>query len=158
VPRSVRARVPWRWLALGCLLPDLIDKPIWVVAQRLGSESEHFDMARLVGHTAFLAAAIALVAWRTRSPAWVALAYGIPTHLVLDVITDYVMGGGWGVWKGWLFWPFQVPRLRELVMVGSALGELAGDLKYRVYIAGEVVGALLLLWDYARNRFGRDRR
>ena len=29
-----------------------------------------------------------LVAWRRRSLAWAALAYGIPTHLVLDVVTD----------------------------------------------------------------------
>jgi len=31
----VRERLPWRWLALGCLLPDVIDKPIWLVAQWL---------------------------------------------------------------------------------------------------------------------------
>ena len=155
MPRSVRERVPWRWLALGCLVPDVIDKPVWVVAQWLGAESRHVDTARMIGHTAFLAAAVALVAWRRRSPKWVALAYGIPTHLVLDVVTDFGMGGGLGVWKSWLFWPFQVPRL-GILMVASPLGELAGEMENGVYIAGEVIGGALLLWDFARTRFGKD--
>jgi hypothetical protein len=147
----VRARLPWRWLALGCLLPDLIDKPIWVVAQWLGSESRHADTSRMIGHTAFLAAAVALVAWRRRSLPWVALAYGIPTHIVLDVITDYGVGGGWGVWKRWLFWPFEVPRL-GILMVASPLGELASEIHYRVYVVGELVGFALLIVDFVRSR------
>ena len=147
----MRERVPWRWLAFGCLLPDAIDKPIWLVAQWLGATSRHLDYARMAGHTAFLAGAVAVTAWRYRSPAWVALAYGIPTHLVLDVVTDYGMGGGWGVWKSWLFWPFEIPRL-GILMVGSPLGEFALELHSRVYIAGEVIGVALLLWDFARSR------
>src|SRR5439155_565130 len=55
VPHAVRKRLPWRWLALGCLLPDVIDKPIWLVAQWLGAASEHFDTARVIRHTALLA-------------------------------------------------------------------------------------------------------
>ncbi len=150
----MRKRLPWRWLALGCLLPDVIDKPIWLVAQWLGAESRHFDSARMVGHTAFLAAAVVLIAWRRHSPAWAALAYGIPTHLVLDVVTDYGIGSGWGVWKSWLFWPFHIPRL-GILMVGSPLIELALEVHNRVYIAGELIGAAVLLWDFARSRSRR---
>ncbi|HKN54297.1 MAG TPA: metal-dependent hydrolase [Amycolatopsis sp.] len=150
----MRERLPWRWLALGCLLPDVIDKPIWLVAQWLGAESRHFDTARMVGHTAFVAAAVVLVAWRRRSPAWTALAYGIPTHLVLDVVTDYGMGGGWGVWKSWLFWPFHIPRLGILMI--PPMQELAFEMQNRVYIAGELIGAALLLWDFAKSRLRRD--
>ena len=132
----------------------MIDKPIWLVAQWLGAESRHFDSARMVGHTAFVAAAVVSVAWKWRSPAWTALAYGIPTHLVLDVVTDYGMGGGWGVWKTWLFWPFNIPRL-GILTVGSPLSEFALEMHNRVYIAGEVIGAALLLWDFARSRSRR---
>src|SRR2546426_11635705 len=57
VPHAVRNRLPWRWLALGCLLPDLIDKPIWLVAQWLGAAAGHFGTARGIGPTALLAAA-----------------------------------------------------------------------------------------------------
>ena len=145
IPRRLRERLPW-WLTFGCLLPDVIDKPIWVVAQWLGAESQQFDTARMFGHTAFL-----LSWWRWRTSALVAMAYGIPTHLVLDVITDKGMGGGWGVWKSWLFWPFEVPRL-GILMVASPLHELALELHSTVYIAGEVIGATLLLWDLIRSR------
>jgi hypothetical protein len=137
------------------LLPDVIDKPIWVVAQWLGAESRHFDTARMFGHTAFLAAAVVLIAWKWRDPRWVAMAYGIPTHLVLDVVTDFGMGGGLGVWKSWLFWPFHVPRL-GILMLGSPLSELASDMQYRVYISGEVIGATLLLRDFLRKRLPND--
>jgi len=73
IPRRVRERLPWRWLALGCLLPDVIDKPIWIVTQWLGVESRLFDTARMVGHTAFLLAAVAMAARVLRSPRLVAL-------------------------------------------------------------------------------------
>jgi len=74
---------------------------------------------------------------------------------VLDVVTDYGMGGGWGVWKTWLFWPFHIPRL-GILMVASPLGEFALEMHNRVYIVGEVAGAALLLWDYSRARFRKD--
>ena len=68
VPRSVRDELPWRWLALGCLLPDLIDKPIWLVAQWLGANLSTLDTARLLGHTAWFAAASANVQPFLRPP------------------------------------------------------------------------------------------
>jgi len=37
-------------------------------------------------------------------------------------------------------------------MVASPMHELAAELQSGVYIAGEVIGAALLLWDFARNR------
>jgi len=151
IPRRLRERLPWRWLALGCLLPDVIDKPIWVVAQWLGAESQQFDTARMFGHTAFLAFVVAVAAWRWRTSALVAMAYGIPTHLLLDVITDKGLIRRWGVWKSWLFWPFEVPRL-GILMVASPLHELALELHSTVYIAGESIGATLLLWDLIRSR------
>ena len=61
------------------------------------------------------------------------------------------MGGGWGVWKSWLFWPFEVPRI-GILMVASPLHELALELQSTVYLAGEMLGAALLIWDFARNR------
>ena len=151
IPRRLREGLPWRWLALGCLLPDLIDKPIWIATQALGVESRLFDTARMVGHTAFLLGAVAVAARVLRSPRVLALAYAIPTHLVLDILTDKGMGGGWGVWKSWLFWPFEIPRI-GILMVASPVHELAMELQSGVYIAGEVIGGALLLWDWARNR------
>jgi hypothetical protein len=151
IPRALRARLSWRWLALGCLLPDLIDKPIWILTQSVGAESRLYDSARMFGHTAFLAAAVALAARALGERRLVALAYGIPTHLFLDVVTDAGLGGGWGVWKSWLFWPFEIPRI-GILMVASPLHDFAVEMQSTVYIVGEVTGAALLLWDFARNR------
>jgi len=81
----------------------------------------------------------------------VAIAYALPTHIVLDVIADAGKGGGLGVWKSWLFWPFEIPRL-GILTVASPLHELAMELHSGVYIAGEIMGAALLLWDVARAR------
>jgi hypothetical protein len=154
IPRALRARLPWRWLALGCLLPDLIDKPIWILTQSFGAESRLYDSARMVGHTAFLAVAVAIAARLVGARQLAALAYAIPTHLFLDVVTDAGMGGGWGVWKSWLFWPFEIPHI-GILMVGSPVQDLAMELHSRFYFAGELVGAALLFWDLARNRSKR---
>jgi len=89
----------------------LIDKPSGIATQALWGGARLFDTARMVGHTAFLLGAVA--GWRRGCcvTAGVTLAYAIPTHLVLDILTDKGMGGGWGVWKSWLFWPFEIPRI-----------------------------------------------
>src|SRR2546423_15377737 len=105
----------------------------------------------MFGHPAVLGIGVVLAAWRWRTSALVAMGYGIPTDLVLDVITDKGMGRGWGVWKSWLFWPFEIPRL-GILMVASPLHELALELHSTVYIAGESIGAALLLWDLIRSQ------
>jgi hypothetical protein len=133
------------------LLPDLVDKPLWLLAQWLDVESKHFETARMFGHSAFLVAAVALTAWRLAIPQCVAIAYGITTHLVLDVVSDAGVGFGLGGWKSWLFWPFAIPRLRNL-MAASPVHEFAWGFETRMYIASEVIGAALLAWDYVRKR------
>jgi hypothetical protein len=151
IPRAVRERLPWRWLALGCLLPDLLDKPIWLAAQWLGVELPQLESARLFGHTAWFAAAFAVAARLSRTRQLAALAYAIPTHLVLDMVTDWGRGGGWGAWERWLFWPLEIPRL-HLLRAASPLQELSAELRVPVNFAAELLGATLLLWDFARAR------
>lgn len=155
IPRAARERLPWRWLALGCLLPDLLDKPIWLAAQWLGVELPKLESARLFGHTAWFALAFVVAARLSGARHLAALAYAIPTHLVLDIVTDWGRGGGWGVWERWLFWPLAIPRLHLLalgVMGVSPLQELGTELHIRVNLAGELLGAALLLWDFAKAR------
>src|SRR5207253_732963 len=66
VPARVRAVISAGWLAFGCLLPDLIDKPVFVAA-RLARRTlpESFDVwldvlhgSRLLGHSLFFFAAV----------------------------------------------------------------------------------------------------
>ena len=105
IPPPLRESLPWRWVALGCLLPDLVDKPVWIAAQWLGAELSQLENARLLGHTAWFALIFVLGARLMPRHSLRALAWAIPTHLVLDVVTDYGRGGGFGVWERWLFWP-----------------------------------------------------
>jgi membrane-bound metal-dependent hydrolase YbcI (DUF457 family) len=154
IPARVRASLPWRWLALGCLLPDLIDKPIWIAA-RLASGSLDANEgllanARLFSHSVFFAGLLALAAALVPAARIRALAYAVPTHLLLDVLTDYGMGGH-GVWRAWLFWPFDVPWFAA-VSIPPFLRAYAPEASSTVYLAGELVGAALLLWDRARRQ------
>jgi hypothetical protein len=60
---------------------------------------------------------------------------------------------GQGFLRGrWLVWPFEVPHL-GILMAASPLLELAFEMQYWVYIVGEVVGAVLLPWDFAQLRW-----
>ena len=152
IPKPVRDRLPWRWLALGCLLPDILDKPVWLAAQWLGAESPLFDTARMFGHTIFFLVALLVAARRWRASSWLlGLAYGVPTHFLLDVLTDAAMGGGFGVWKSWIVWPWELPRLRTFLSA-SPVEELGMELTSRTYLTGELIGGALLLWDYLRQR------
>ncbi len=89
-------RMDLRMLALGALLPGLIDTPVGAVFySSLGS-------VRLVGHTLLAsAAAMVLVLLRTRRgrprKRWMPVAVGMMVHLILD-----------GMWNdpATLWWPF----------------------------------------------------
>jgi len=154
IPGRVRASLPWRWLALGCLLPDLIDKPIWLVAHfatgAVDAQEGLFTTARLFGHSVFFAGLLAFAAALMPAARMRALAYAVPTHLLLDVLTDYGLGFR-GVWRTWLFWPFGVPSFTS-VSIPSLLRAFEPEASSTVYLAGEVLGAALLVWDLARRQ------
>ena len=74
---------------------------------------------------------------------------GIGTHLVPRAVRDKLP------WR-WLAFGCLLPDLHVLMVASSPLRELAAEMQNRVYIAGEVVGAGLLLWDVVRwRRSGR---
>jgi hypothetical protein len=79
-----------------------------------------------------------------------ALAYGVPTHLLLDVLTDYGLGGH-GVWRTWLFWPLGVPSFTS-VSIPPLLRAFAPEASSPVYIVGELIGVVLLVWDRVRRQ------
>jgi len=85
-----------RWLAIGSLLPDIIDKPIGQVFFR-----DTFNNGRIFSHSLlfFVVIAIAgMVLFKKAHRTWLlALAAGTFTHLILDEM--------WQVPQT-LFWPF----------------------------------------------------
>lgn len=143
-------KVDLRFLAVGALLPDLIDKPIGTVLFR-----ETVGTGRWVGHTLALATVVMAVVLLTtrrgrRRRAWMALAVGALLHLLLD-----------GMWSTpeVLFWPFfgfEFPPGPPEYWSGF-FGRLF-DSPWT--LAGEVVGLAYLgwLWYFADLRDPAKRR
>ena len=135
VPR--RLRTHWRWLALGCLLPDLLDKPWFLWMEELHTPSG----SRLFGHTLLFCALLGLAAFLFRSPALRALGLGVLTHLALDLAGELAAGMR-PIWKGWLLWPLFGWRFPvEANALAPPIPERA------LYLAGEALGLALLLRD-----------
>jgi hypothetical protein len=146
-----RARLPAWPLYLGCLLPDLLDKPLYYALSaatgRHGAALGLISSSRTVGHTGLLLLALAGAALLTRSPQLVALAAGDATHLFLDNLPDLFLLGG------------PLPDSSSLIaLVFPALGvrfpiasftSLAEHFELNVTspyaIAGELVGGAILL-------------
>jgi membrane-bound metal-dependent hydrolase YbcI (DUF457 family) len=132
-----------RFLAVGAILPDLIDLPIALFGW--GS----FGTVRLYGHSMLFSGALMLIvlivtrrgAWRKRL---LLLAIGALVHLALDAM-----------WQApeTLWWPF----------LGTAFAS-SGFVTYGAYVAdlvrspllwlGEVVGVSYLVWLSARSGLG----
>src|SRR4051812_1287155 len=83
-----RMRLPTVWLYAGCLLPDLIDKPLFY---GLGPTAL-ITGTRTFGHTGLFLLASLLVAAALRRPWSIALAAGITTHFALDIAGELVTG------------------------------------------------------------------
>jgi hypothetical protein len=150
---GLRKRLPAGWLALGCLLPDLIDKPLfYALLWAEGHADALIAGSRSVGHSGLfllLLLAIALLARDRR--AW-ALVAGVATHFALDILGELVMGAeeGTSIWLAILFpllgWQF--PRAQFSTM----LEHLRISAQSAYVIAGEILGAAILLRDRRRRR------
>lgn len=158
-----RQQIPRAALLLGTVLPDLIDKPLyygWVLfAGRASAQQSLISGSRTFGHTLLLLVVVALFALIKRSRVAAALAIGIATHDLIDLVGDQIqLVMGWTqpvqgpeginafLWPllGWHF-PLSV----------SSLGEHLGQIASPWILCGEVTGLCLLLWDY-RRRLLRD--
>lgn len=129
-------KVDLRFLAVGAILPDLLDKPVGTVLFPVS-----IGTGRWVGHTllfsSVLMAAILLLTRRgRRRRAWMALAIGAMIHLILD-----------GMWTTpeVLLWPFlglEFPPGPESYWSG-----LFGRLFDSPWtLVGELIGLAYLVW------------
>ena len=157
IPMRMRDRLPLGWLAFGCVLPDVLDKPVfyaaaklehWGVPERLDLLLDALHGSRLLGHSLFFLAALVIAAALTRAEWLRAIAWGVSTHLELDVVPDLVSGARLQ-WPSWLLWPvfgWGFPHW------GHAVG---GYVEVILYYAGELVGAPLIILELARRRRAR---
>lgn len=81
-----------RWVFLGTLLPDLIDKPLFYGAtflqQQFGFEIFRVPGTRTAGHTGIFLFLIMVMGFRVKSAPLMAISLGMVSHLILDVMGD----------------------------------------------------------------------
>ncbi len=130
-----------RLLALGAVLPDLIDKPIgWILL------SDQFDTGRLYAHALlFPVVLLALVMLATnrgtaRRRAWLGFPIGALLHLFLDLQFTEPEG---------FWWPFLGTDFPgEDAAIGS---RIVDSLTNPWLVAGEIVGLAYLVVLYRRG-------
>ena len=151
-------KLPVKWVLIGAVLPDLIDKPLyyglsWFEGKR-GDELGLISGTRTFGHTAILLLGVTLVAVARKSRWAAALALGITSHFLLDGVSDslQILGQspGHSELVLALFWPllgwhFPTVPYRDL-------GEHLSIWNRPVLVWGEVIGAILLYLDYLKIR------
>jgi hypothetical protein len=136
---------------LGALLPDLIDKPLFYIPFWLTGRRDAAGIlsgTHLFAHTGLFLLALVVAAWITRSAPVRAVAIGVATHFVLDCV-GLSMGLGTLLWP--LFgWHFPAYPFRNL---GMHLRTILNP----ITLAGELLGAAILWWDYRKARRERPR-
>lgn len=144
-PYRCFSRLDKRVFFFGALLPDLIDKPLyylpaWLTGKR-GAAAGILSGTHLFAHTGLFLMVLAVAALITRSRPLRALAIGVTTHLVLDVVGLSLSWRSllWPVF-GWHFpaYPF------------TSLSQHLGTILHPVTLIGEGLGAAILWSDYRR--------
>ncbi|HWE24773.1 MAG TPA: metal-dependent hydrolase [Myxococcales bacterium] len=161
--RRVRAE-QLAWLLFGTLLPDLLDKPLYyalvVATGRRGAELGLISGTRTFGHTLLLVVALwLLLPRRIGTP----LFLGMATHLFLDELGDIARSlfPALGTHPpphtiNAILFPLLGPHF-PVSPYRSAL-EHAQSLENAWVIAGEAVGAALLVWQWRAGVFDGLRR
>lgn len=143
---GLRRRLPARWLILGCLLPDLLDKPLFYgLLWAEGQADALIRGSRSVGHTGlFLLSLLAMAGIGRRAGLW-AVAAGVLTHLALDVGGELVTGADpdTSIWLAILYPAFdgRFPRANFSTMLEHL--KLTAESFY--VMSGEIVGGAILL-------------
>jgi membrane-bound metal-dependent hydrolase YbcI (DUF457 family) len=100
-------KLPFRWILVGTVLPDLIDKPVFFLLSR-GFPAQGWESGkRGFAHTLVFLMVLAILARARKSPALWALTAGTATHLLLDVISKSTQGRATALGSlRVLLWPF----------------------------------------------------
>jgi hypothetical protein len=154
---GLRQRLPPRWLIAGCLLPDLIDKPLFYgLLWARGHVDPLISGSRSIGHSGlFLAALLALSLLSRRAAAW-ALFAGVVTHFALDIGGEVVASASpeSSIWLA-VFFPllgWRFPKAR----FGDVLEHLRLSAESIYVVGGEMIGGAILLNAWWKRRLGQS--
>ena len=125
-----------RFLLVGSLLPDIIDKPVGQYFFR-----DTFDNGRIFSHTLLfliVIAALGFYIWKKQRRTWMlALAAGTFTHLLLD-----------GLWEtpSTLFWPLMGWTFPKIELEGWARGIWHALVSEPSVYIPEIIGLAIVSW------------
>jgi hypothetical protein len=154
-----RDELPRAALLLGTALPDLIDKPLYyTLAAFIGRDAASQSLisgTRTFGHTLLLLILIVLVAVLRKSRLMAALAAGMATHHLIDVIGDEIQLSSGLLIRGTgpdglhaLLWPLLG---WDFPTSATTIAGHGSQIINPWVMVGEVVGLSILLWDYRRR-------
>ena len=138
-------RLPAWPLAIGMLLPDLIDKPLYYAGF-----SDFITCTRTFGHTGLLCLAMFAISCLSRNRTPAALGLGMATHLVLDFVMDRLSGNSPSSTLVAAAWPLR--GWNFAVYEPTTFSSFVGSLMTPVVIVTEIVGIALLAWAMWRVR------
>lgn len=153
---GARHRLPAGWLYFGCVLPDLIDKPLYYGLKLLAVRPSLITGTRTFGHTGLFLLLLSCAAALTRSRAVLAVAAGVASHLLLDIAGELVTGADMesSIWSAILF-PLLGVRF-PVAHFHTMLEHLRLSAQSAYVVAGELLGGGLLLRGLVERR--RQRR
>lgn len=144
--------LPLRFVLLGTLLPDLIDKPLYYglswITGRQGAELGLISGTRTFGHTALLLLLLTGIAVFKKSRVFAALCFGVASHLFLDNLGDYFGGAPESAIGTEYALLFPLLGAQFPVMPFENAGEHLQSVGKTYLWVGEILGALLLAWEY----------
>ena len=137
----LRKRLPVWPLVVGCLLPDLTDKPLYYLLPR----NALISGSRSFGHTLLFLVVLLAIAAASKKKFFFALAAGVATHLALDIGGELFSGSDpeASIWRA-IFWPLfhgQFPVWH----FDTVLQHLMLSVQSEYLIAGEIIGGAILL-------------
>lgn len=92
IVRPVTKKLSLKWVLIGTLLPDLIDKPIYAFFRfstgRCGADIGLISSTRTFAHTGLFCLALFVTSFLVRSSKSRALGWGVVSHLMLDQVVD----------------------------------------------------------------------
>lgn len=139
-----------RWVFLGTLLPDLIDKPAYFLMGLVAylDHSGWVPGKRGIAHTLLFLATLASIAQIRRSRPLAAVAIGVTTHLILDLASKGFGPEGFGGALAVLLWP----------VYGISFPTLAYGLHGAPTYLLEALGATILLALCVRRGSAKESR
>jgi membrane-bound metal-dependent hydrolase YbcI (DUF457 family) len=148
IARGLRAR----WIFLGAMLPDLIDKPLFYALKLWRGDPSPGDLitgSRSFGHTGLILIALALAAWGRHSRVLAAITLGVATHVLLDNVSErFISDDPQAVLA--LLWPYFDGRF-PVLEARNATEHLWGHLLNPVILSGEALGLILLIREARRT-------